>query len=234
MTDKPISFQAPMIRALLDERKSQTRRMLGFQPGDGYAFHHFYTEPAGVFQVSLWSTNPRQQINVYSGRVRWEPGDRLWVKERGAVAASGLAFQHYVGNEASMEGGPKNPCWPRSPDGTPYKPRVSIHMPRWASRLTLFVSDVRVQRLQEISEEDAIAEGMQNFDDPGPIGAWWPEHDGLALAGATAREGYALLWDKINGRKPEARWEANPWIVALTFRVIKQNIDAIGDDAHDR
>ena len=86
--------------------------------------------------------------------------------------------------------------------------RSSIHMPRWASRLTLLVTDVRVQRLQEISRGDAMSEGctfpnMAKGDDP--------------------RQWYAELWEQINGR---GSWDANPWVVALTFAVQRRNIDA--------
>lgn len=157
MSDKPILFQAPMVRGLLREAerpgegKTQTRRLPTlYRPAPGPGF-----VPRGV-----WCAPGSRDAFM---PVRWAKGDRLWVKERGAVAACGLAFQPYVGNEASMEGGPKNPCWPRSPDGTPYKPRVSIHMPRWASRLTLIVSDVRVERLQGISEADAPPEDWRSI-----------------------------------------------------------------------
>ena len=86
-----------------------------------------------------------------------------------------------------------------------------IHMPRWASRITLTVTDVRVQRLQEISEADAIAEG---------IDATATKHFGNPV------KAYAALWNSLHGAENEHSWEANPWIVAVTFDVREGNIDA--------
>ena len=100
------------------------------------------------------------------------------------------------------------------PSGTRWRP--SIHMPRWASRLTLTVTDVRVQRLQEISEEDARAEGAYPCE-----GGW--SYGGSPLAGTTARGAFYCLWNSLHG--PDA-WSANPWVCALTFTVDRRNIDA--------
>lgn len=100
--------------------------------------------------------------------------------------------------------------------------RPSIHMPRWASRLTLTVTDVRVERLQDISEADAIAEGCPVSTMPGTIG-----HP-LCPVGfnemGTPIYWFRELWNSING--PDA-WDANPWVVALTFDVARRNIDAV-------
>jgi hypothetical protein len=103
--------------------------------------------------------------------------------------------------------------------------RQGMHMPRWASRLTLTVTDVRVERLQAISEADALAEGVVQhrdgyFEVPG---VRHPNKDFGALARVTAREMYAALWDVING---SGAWLADPWIVATTFEVALRNIDA--------
>ena len=102
------------------------------------------------------------------------------------------------------------------------KPKPSIHMPRWASRLTLTVSDVRVQRLQDCSDDDAAAEGLTYLDD-GPGAGFWIV-DGTPVCSAGSVEAYAQLWNHING---DGAWEANPWIVAITFTVEKRNIDAL-------
>lgn len=104
-------------------------------------------------------------------------------------------------------------------DDGPWRP--GIHMPRWASRLTLTVTSVRVQRLQDISEEDAIAEGVDavSMADAPRQTAW------------SRRQDFAQLWDSINGKHPCAAWSDNPWIVALTFSVTKQNIDALQMEA---
>jgi len=93
--------------------------------------------------------------------------------------------------------------------------RPSIYMPRWASRLTLLVTDVRVQRLQDISEADAIAEGII------------PTANSQTIDCATERpsDGFRALWNSIHG--PEA-WDANPWVAAISFDVVRANIDEDG------
>nr|GGH99927.1 hypothetical protein GCM10011355_27020 [Aquisalinus luteolus] len=109
-----------------------------------------------------------------------------------------------------------------APSNTPWKP--CIHMPRWASRLSLKVTDVRVQRLQDISREDAKAEGLKFHKTYGPnnIEAWCLERpeDGVGHP----EEVFAHLWQSLHTKAPK-RWEDNPWIVAVTFEVIKQNVD---------
>ncbi|TVR07398.1 MAG: hypothetical protein EA385_12925 [Salinarimonadaceae bacterium] len=92
-------------------------------------------------------------------------------------------------------------------------------MPRWASRITLLVTDVRVQRLQEISEEDAIAEGVEPFGRPGVAFVKLAD----AQTYSTPRGCFAALWNSINGT---GAWEANPWVAAYSFDVIRQNVDA--------
>src|SRR5690606_34593004 len=123
-------------------------------------------------------------------------------------------------------------------DGGPEgKTRVSIFMPRWASRLTLTVTDVRVERLQDCSEEDAIAEGVEtDLWDMAPVARDYSRPDGHFVgwdigilppntsvdADRVGRESYRTLWDSINGA---GAWEANPWVVAVTFTVEQRNID---------
>lgn len=217
--DRPILFSAAMVRALLDGRKTQTRRVLNPHPPAGARYsgiHYASYEPASHF------------FNCDGGgfkvRQRFEEGDELYVRERGAIAASKNAFQPFVGNEPNMD--LKSPAWPRSPDGTPYRPCPGIHMPRWASRLTLTVTEVRVERLQDISQQDAIAEG------PGFIGKITGEvcdsatahRLGLGPRWRTARDWYADLWDSLNAHRGVG-WETNPWVVAVSFTVERRNID---------
>jgi hypothetical protein len=189
MTERPILFSGPMVRAILDGRKTQTRRVLTPQPNE-----------QGLYDG----------ISACHRALPWMVGDRLWVRERGAISASKQAFVHYVGNEPSLDAGRDSSIWPRSPDGTPYKPCVSIHMPRWASRLKLEVTDRKVERLQDISEADARAEGadpvhMQPGGQTGDPGDGWISYI----------EDFRRIWQTING--PGA-WAANPWVVAISFR----------------
>lgn len=165
--------------------------------------------------------------------VRFAKGDRLWVREtwRCNGWASDVTTIFYRASEGD---GYTAMCeqWPvadHKPLRVETKWSPSLHLPRWASRLTLTVTDVRVQRLQECTREDAIAEGIQ-------VGAPLPEvpdsngdiyHDGVTdpIEGWTRNPvaAYASLWDHINGA---GAWDANPWIVAVTFAVERRNIDA--------
>jgi len=192
--DRPIIFSAPMIRALLEGRKSQTRRRI-------------------VTDQSLINFRPDGTPGKVAPNKRYNLGDRLWVRENHALVGGGdPGIPIYAANwreDARARGFDNIPDKP--PRWTP-----SIHMPRWACRLTLIVTDVRVQRIQDISEDDAIAEGVQ-----ATAGGWFSAAEGHASA--TQRGAFALLWATING--PDA-WTSNPWVVAVSFKTIRANIDA--------
>lgn len=201
MSDRPILLSAPLVRALLDGRKTQTRRIFTspkpFAPDDDIAV-----------QIATGTITPRFHV-----------GDRLWMREAHAI---------YVAHGQHREDGHRWGPWGGLPTTiSPNRDRIayyregfdrsfsgrwkpSIHMPRWASRLTLAVTDVRVERLNDISEADALAEGIARCD--------FPYDDG------EAREAFARLWNHIYG--PDA-WDANPWVVAITFAVHLGNIDAM-------
>lgn len=206
MADRPILFSGLMVRALLDGRKTQSRRTLNPQPDD-------------ILEGQI------------PARLRISVGDRLWVCEghallprlayRGSIGTGTIAQQEHPtdGYTAAVfrEGFDRSgrPHW-----------RPSIHMPRWASRVTLTVTDVRVERLQDCSEADAIAEGIERHRS-----GWMPystafyDGDGVTPANyhADPRISYMQLWDRINGR---GAWDANPWVAAYTFTVERENIDA--------
>jgi len=224
MADKPIIFSGPMIRALLDGRKTQTRRVLKPQPDIGRDFVGIYAPGlSAVFECA----NPIETRGDQSIRLPYKIGQRLWVRE----AWSGEHFLADVKpSERLLVGHPSRlvsmipETWywaDGSPDcGDWEKPRPSIHMPRWASRLTLTVTDVRVQRLQDISADDATAEGC-----PG----WYsPAHPDQGVTdGQASVEEFADLWNSLHG--PDA-WDENPWVVALTFDVHRCNIDQMEAD----
>lgn len=210
MTDRPINFPAPMIRALLDGRKSQTRRVLKpfaydrkLRPAmDGYK-----PPPLDLWQVS--TDGP-------FFRLPYAIGDRLYVREA-ACWVSAWGWRYRADNDDLTE---------KRADGEVGKWRPPILMPRWASRLTLTVTDVRVQRLQEISADDAVAEGCyfkRWITGEYPFFDQGVEADNRALV-----RQYRDLWNSLHG--PEA-WGANPWVVALSFTVQRGNIDQIGGDA---
>lgn len=246
MTDRPILFSGPMVRALLADRKTQTRRDLTktfarYPQLDGYETNGTLkpidgrSVPCVEFihsKLGLWhpEENPKGRSGWYVP-LKAAVGDRLWVREsfrgsKGYDAHRPSTWSHWpVHYEA--EGAPD----PRDELEMNGRLRPGIHMPRWASRLTLIVIDVRVERLQDISEEDAVAEGMRRVTRGGMNGyeyhgQHWATHvDGEnAVCWPTAKDSYAQLWDQINGR---GAWEANPWVAAYTFSVIKQNIDQI-------
>ena len=230
MTDRPILFSAPMVRALLAGTKTQTRRVL--KPRPMSHVHDFlavgWDKKSGK---ALWETRhdgkPTFGISLGDGLLDSHVatiavGDRLWVKEtwRTTPAYDDLKPSDMGGDE------PLNYLaddsyfnWAEADGARHGKTRVSIFMPRWASRLTLTVTDVRVERLQDISEADAIAEGVE----PAALTDHWKDYGPDPMPWASPVESYRSLWDSINGA---GAWAANPFVVAVSFDVREGNIDA--------
>lgn len=200
--ERPIIFSAPMVRAILAGTKTQTRRVVK------KLRHHWTAEERD--DGSLW---PRYPDYVTGGECDgWvpcpfgAPGDRLWAREQWAVGHDYDSWsprhipelpvdrRHYAATED--RGGL---MW-RSP----------IHMPRWASRLTLEIASVCVQRLQDISEADARAEGVR------PTAPLYGDCGGWAHEGH--RDAYMALCESIHG---PGSWDANPWVWALEFRRVE-------------
>jgi hypothetical protein len=192
--DRPMLFSGPMVRAIFDGRKTQTRRVLNPQPWGPFT----------------WPKQP------------WQPGDRLWVRETWAPVdhivgteredpvCVGYRADHWaICHEADNVHALNTYAW----NWDMVKWRPSIHMPRWASRLTLEVVSVRVERLREITEADALAEGIDTESDD------FARAEGLVAAGASrpaAVFAFADLWDSL--AKPGTRWEDNPWIWCVEFK----------------
>ena len=130
-----------------------------------------------------------------------KPGDRLWVKETFGDNGCLSCSTHYRADEPNWKAESLNP------NSRWYPPN---HMPRWASRITLKVVSVRAERLQEISEDDAIAEGTT------------PSIVGSDLDYLRYRAGFQTLWESINGKKPGKNWESNPLVWRIEFKVVKQ------------
>lgn len=202
MTSRPIIFSGPMVRAILEGRKTQTRRVLKPQPSQ-------------VSGSAVWFD---WQPGKEPPKPYCKPGDLLWVREA-FIGARGYDAQppSKWGNKPTWyvaDGAPDGDSWRFLSD----RVHPSIHMPRWASRITLIVEDVRVQRLQDISEEDAMAEGVDAYL-PGHGCATAVEARALRAEGypysPSYRDGFGVLWTRIHG--PGA-WEANPWVAAITFR----------------
>lgn len=222
MKDRPILFSAPMVSAILAGTKTQTRRVVKPQP------------PRGTFQLTPYHhPDKRPRFFAWKGgfggaemHPGWEPiacpygqpGDRLWVRETHLIVGGADSKNPRVVYAATNDGSDAwlSPVW-----------RPSIHMPRWASRITLEITSVRVERLQEISEADAIAEGIERAKDfPGwyrgslPGGSPGLQESGHAFKTPTAfpKLAFRALWQSING--PES-WDANPWVWVVEFKRVE-------------
>jgi len=200
MKERPILFSGPMVRAILEGRKTQTRRVVKPQGAI------LTDEMARAFGVRPPPTPNAPVIPCPFGA----PGDRLWVKETWqAWRYCSIEYDEWdVCDCAPSEirerfGNPKLEYAATSDSVGPWRP--SIHMPRWASRITLEIEAVRVERLKHIGEADCRAEGCKGGNGSIP---------GYAFS-ATPREHYRHVWQSING---PGSWDANPWVWVIQFR----------------
>lgn len=226
--ERPILFSSEMVKAILAGRKTQTRRIFkGLTPPDCIGNHSCVVEDgAAKFHLN-------ERLAMHEGE--WTkcpygyPGDRLWVRETWRPVGpwecrdDKATVQYRADGEYRRRTG-----WPsefriKTTDGAD-KWRPSIFMPRWASRITLEITDVRVERLQDISEADAIAEGVEpvvfTAQDIEDTPADTEEGQLLRHLGPgqlTAKSNFQVLWDEINGKR--ASWASNPWVWVVEFRV---------------
>ncbi|PTX46534.1 hypothetical protein IQ03_03645 [Gemmobacter caeni] len=215
MTDRQIPFSAPMVRALLEGRKTQTRRNLPAAHPRFPEFSHMRTDvlddPAFV-----WFWNGKHDGVGASHRIPYTTGDRLYVREAWRAPL-------HVDDQPPREIPPTNSVHYCADGDAPTifgRYRHARFMPRWASRLTLNVTDVRVQRLREITAADSIAEGVK-CDTCSAMGESACHGRGCFAS----QEAFRTLWNSLHG--PDA-WDENPWVVALTFTVARGNIDTLG------
>ena len=249
MTIRPIAFTGAMVSALLDGRKTQTRRVLKSVPLKG-AEHDARWNPHALRPSgscpdawTFWDGPSHGPSLYHSERIRFEIGDLLYVRECWRVAADldelaprdllPCVSVRFEAAQSLNAGGLPITC--------PGRLRAAMHMPRWASRLTLKVTDVRVERVKQISEADAKAEGLEWYDDDdrpdrdsgyvlyprkGPPGA-------IGVTSRDARVAFNYLWDSINAPRGFG-WDANPWVVAISFELIRANVDQLpGPPAQD-
>jgi hypothetical protein len=220
--ERPILFSAPMVRAILEGKKTQTRRLVKPQPVGGDTIVSKGMEPGWMVGQLRDSENAWRDLRCPYG----QPGDRLWVRETWSphTAEKGIRYAVFKDGGQQYEDGVYAPGLKEYAPGAFHrvKWKPSIHMPRWASRLSLGVTSVRVERLQDITEADAIAEGA-TFTDFGKD-RWGNQHPGWTMEPPAldqvhclggARWAFANLINKING--PET-WDANPWVWVVEFR----------------
>lgn len=214
MVERPILFSAPMVRAILDGRKTQTRRVVDC-PADTVAVRWVdgrETMPTGSY--TGWAVQCGAPLLLPRKCPYGAPGDRLWVREtwglldtqpKDGPGRATILYRATDGERRDL----RHQLW-----------RPSIHMPRWASRVTLEITDVRVQRLQEISRDDAIAEGLWEDDSAG--WRWLKPAPTLCYHGP--HQAFGALWDSVNGERSGCSARDNPWVWALTFRRVEQEV----------
>ncbi|MDV6347520.1 hypothetical protein R2083_08330 [Nitrosomonas sp. Is35] len=198
MKERPILFSAPMVHAILDGRKTQTRRICKGQ---------------------------RELSNIHDFQLDrcpyGKPGDRLWVRETFAPD-----FEHnryfyradcdddgtvsHLINGSGLGGGVGNAQINK------WKP--SIHMPRWASRILLEVTNVRVERLNDISEDDCYAEGIEELDGHFDEAEYCAISKKIGCCIGDSKPTYVQLWESINGQES---WSLNPWVWVVEFKVLE-------------
>ncbi|CAA0348542.1 morphogenetic protein [Klebsiella pneumoniae] len=212
MTERGMIFNGEMVRAILDGRKTQTRRIVKLQPDED-----------GLAKVTNgpWVDTSERNYRCPFGDV----GDRIWVRETfqgplfdyeqmEAYLEDSSRFEKPEFCQYAADGGHR-PEYQDADDNLRHGWRPSIHMPRWASRIMLEITDVRVERLNAISEEDARAEGIidggcLNCGEPEPCGCANPEPD--------ATDAFAYLWQSIYGQES---WNANPWVWVIEFKRVE-------------
>lgn len=219
--ERPILFSGEMVKAILDGRKTQTRRifapeMIKIEPHPKCGLY-YKTYATRNGDIVLTGGGPFIPKNWLCYCPFGQPGDRLWVRETFYIDHWGYQGKltglpplgeedkwmlYYAADGDVCRQIPECDC----SDGPP-KLHPSLHMPRWASRITLEITDIRVERLQDISGEDAKAEG-------------WPRERELfpnINPDSKAKDWYLRLWESINGK---GSWVKNPWVWVITFRKV--------------
>ncbi|HFS1924356.1 TPA: hypothetical protein ACHVWZ_003274 [Klebsiella pneumoniae] len=216
MTERGMIFNAEMVRAILDGRKTQTRRIMKEQPVLNGNFYEVFGSAWSKGMTSI----PAVPGHSLSTRCPFGAvGDRIWVRETFCpVDDTQYGGEKWVDYRATPRYEASHPAgWDSAPnDAEALKWRPSIHMPRWASRILLEITDARVERLNAISEEDATAEGVP------PAGSLLPDYPGTFLTPkgdfATAKVAFQRLWESIYG---EESWNANPWVWVISFKRVE-------------
>lgn len=215
MADHPMTIPTIRIPALREGRMTQMRMLLDPQPPEGSQFRGIYAP--GLSAVFGDIDNPRE--DDFSQRL-YSIRDRLWVQEEWTATQHGNPV--YRGDATDQSGIRWSSITPGDPEGEVLW-RSPVTMPRWASRITLVVNDVRVQRVQEISSRDVLAEGVEQDRDM--LMAISPSQSDLSQRECFHRahtQPFRTIWNTLHG--PDA-WDRNDWVCAISFDVHLCNID---------
>lgn len=233
--ERPILFSGFMVRAILEGRKTQTRRIVKPQPDLSIlkpSFRELQFEfrrmpvLGPTHEPAEWGFCAKHDkpncVPVYGYKCPYGlPGDRLWVRETwniydycpgeyGGQGEAGYPLRKIPGVDPGS-----GYCLEYAANGGDGPWRPSIHMPRWASRINLDIVGIQVERLQDISDDDCEAEGIKQ--------EWTCLNPGTGsyALGNDVRDDFRNLWDSINGKKPGCSWDSNPWLWVISFRRIK-------------
>lgn len=225
--ERPVLFNGAMVRAILEGRKTQTRRLVKNAPAGAASAGVIVSSTDKDSEGEWWWLDSADLMDagVIGDAFRCpygQPGDRLWVRETfahwqspdlfsgrpvpdTAFAAGRPMLRPPAGEPAPFEKWER--VWSEDTKPTGVKWTPSIHMPRSVCRLVLEVTDVRVERLQDINQEDAEAEGSHDF--------WGKETPWKNHFAPVPVHGFAALWESVNGA---GAWAANPWVWAISFK----------------
>jgi hypothetical protein len=212
MAEKPILFNAEMVNAILDGRKTQTRRLVKVSHRGAAGFNVCFRKSTGEF-TGVYDWNDEESMYEDKTPAPCQPGDILWVRETWCqlpISPGGhtrIPGRYYYKADPEMR-----------PEGWRGNWKPSIHMPKEAARLYLKVKDVRIERLQEISEDDALAEGAD-------AGEYLDEHGNL-MDVYYPHEDFVRIWNSTVKKAdlPCYGWDANPWVWVIEFeRINPQN-----------
>lgn len=236
MTERGMIFNAEMVRAILDGRKTQTRRIVKPQrEGDGWSVKETQAPMSARHTHDWWLPTAIRPYSALPGCPYGVVGDRIWVRETFQGPLFNYDQMDAYSKDSSMferpefciyrADGKAAPEYYDADDNLQCRWRPSIHMPRWASRITLEITDVRVERLNSISEADAAAEGVGSD-------LWFaangvPEEEWTSLGEHGAERvshinTFATLWESIYGAES---WQANPWVWVIEFEQVYEVVE---------
>ena len=239
MKERPILFSAPMVRAILDGKKTQTRRVVkSSRANNAELWRRFGDEPL-LWESLVKGENGAYEHDWFTKCPYGTVGDQLWLRESWQYANwtdDGYPFIRFQAdgvvllrdNVPSEWSEQVNATWATLSEldnfmvdgiAADRRWRPSIHMPRWASRINLLIKSIRVERLNEISEDDAKAEGVEPFfSTHQSIGRDQTMTTGERISDCEHRASFACLWDDIHG---DNSWQQNPWVWVVEFEVMK-------------